>query len=177
MGIKYVYISATPLPSAGVCGAGAQSCGTSSWVPKSPPAQAKHRPGGALINKWILPGKQKTLSRWGKAYEYAALVWAAHIPWKYNEWRKVLKVYLRRRSSDTVSLWRPLARREANTLRPLADSIRLRNPCTDLRLRRCGWYVRFILLCFALFQGSAKVIENVEANKIIQKNLLSGNNI
>jgi hypothetical protein len=56
--------------------------------------------------------------------------------------------YLRRRSSDTVSLWRPLVRREANTLRPLALSIRLRNPWTDLRRRRLGWYVRFILLYF-----------------------------
>ncbi len=41
---------------------------------------------------------------------------------------QILKNYLSGLTSDTVSLWRPLARREANTLRPFADSIRLRNP-------------------------------------------------
>jgi hypothetical protein len=40
-------------------------------------------------------------------------------------WRSCRRVY----SSDTDNFFRPLARREANTLRPLAVSILLRNPC------------------------------------------------
>lgn len=47
-------------------------------------------------------------------------------------------------SLETVSFLRPFARRLANTFLPLAVSIRLRNPCTDLRRRLCGWNVRFI---------------------------------
>ncbi|KKY62283.1 hypothetical protein Tanf_02615 [Tannerella forsythia] len=38
-------------------------------------------------------------------------------------------------SSDTVSLFRPLARREANTRRPLAVDILRRNPCLFFLLR------------------------------------------
>lgn len=87
--------------------------------------------------------------------------------------KRILKNdYFRRRSSDTVSLWRPFARREASTLRPLADSIRLRKPCTDLRLRREGWYVRFITYCFKypFLQGSAKVGENLTRTKLYTGN-------
>lgn len=50
----------------------------------------------------------------------------------------IFKYYFRRFSSETVSLWRPFARREARTLRPLAVCIRLRKPCTVLRRLRCG---------------------------------------
>ena len=67
-----------------------------------------------------------------------------------GEWILIVD-YLRRRSSETVSLWRPLARRDAKTLRPLADCIRLRKPWTVLRRLRCGWYVRFITYALAPF--------------------------
>jgi hypothetical protein len=46
--------------------------------------------------------------------------------------------YFKRFSSDTVSLWRPFARRDANTRRPFLVLIRLRNPCLLARLRREG---------------------------------------
>src|SRR6185312_9267308 len=55
-------------------------------------------------------------------------------------------------SSETVSLWRPFFLRLANTLRPLAVDMRSLKPCTLLRRRLCGWYVRFfpgILFCFS----------------------------
>ena len=42
------------------------------------------------------------------------------------------------RSTDTVSLWRPLARRLASTLRPFLELIRERNPCLFLRFLREG---------------------------------------
>lgn len=39
-----------------------------------------------------------------------------------------IRIYFNLFSSETVSLTRPFLRRLANTLRPLADSMRLRNP-------------------------------------------------
>ena len=59
--------------------------------------------------------------------------------------------FLAPRSSEIVSLWRPFARRLANTLRPLASCIRLRKPCVVFLRRFEGWYVRFfpgIVCCF-----------------------------
>jgi hypothetical protein len=48
-------------------------------------------------------------------------------------------------SSDVVRRLRPLARRRLSMLRPALVSMRVRNPCVLARLRRDGWYVRFIL--------------------------------
>src|SRR5258706_9969994 len=43
-----------------------------------------------------------------------------------------------------VSRARPLARRLARTLRPLAVAIRARKPCVRLRCKLLGWKVLFI---------------------------------
>jgi len=43
-----------------------------------------------------------------------------------------------RRSELTDNFFRPFARRELNTLRPLAEDMRLRKPCLFLRLRTEG---------------------------------------
>ena len=48
------------------------------------------------------------------------------------------------RSSLTVSLWRPFARRRARTARPFFVAIRCRNPWVFFRFRLWGWKVRFI---------------------------------
>jgi hypothetical protein len=42
------------------------------------------------------------------------------------------------RSSLTVNLYRPFARRAARTLRPFLVAIRARNPCVERRRRRLG---------------------------------------
>ena len=47
-------------------------------------------------------------------------------------------------SLETVNFLRPFLRRADNTLRPLALAMRSRKPCTDLRRRLWGWYVRFL---------------------------------
>ncbi len=52
--------------------------------------------------------------------------------------------YFGPRSSLTVSLCLPLARRRAITLRPLAVSMRERKPCLLTRFLLLGWNVRFI---------------------------------
>ena len=49
-------------------------------------------------------------------------------------------------SSETVNLALPLARREANTLRPLAVAILERKPCLFFLFRLEGWNVLFIFL-------------------------------
>jgi hypothetical protein len=73
------------------------------------------------------------------------------------------KVYLCDGSSLVVNLWRPAARRLANTARPATELIRLRKPCLFVRLRLLGWYVRFMaegLACFphtTLAGGAANV--------------------
>lgn len=54
-------------------------------------------------------------------------------------------------SSETVSFLRPLARRAANTLRPLAVAILARNPCLLILLRREGWKVLFIAIVVSCF--------------------------
>lgn len=54
-------------------------------------------------------------------------------------------------SSETVSFLRPLARRAANTLRPLAVAILVRNPCLLILLRRDGWKVLFIAIAISFF--------------------------
>ena len=38
----------------------------------------------------------------------------------------------------------PFFRRRARTLRPFLVAMRSKKPCTRLRRRLCGWYVRFI---------------------------------
>ena len=53
-------------------------------------------------------------------------------------------------SSDTVSFLRPLARREANTRRPLAVDILRRKPCLFFLFRLEGWNVLFILIYLLL---------------------------
>lgn len=49
-------------------------------------------------------------------------------------------------SSETVNLALPLARREANTLRPLAVAILERKPCLFFLFLLEGWNVLFIFL-------------------------------
>ena len=56
------------------------------------------------------------------------------------------QAYLNVDSSDTVSFLRPLARRAANTLRPLAVDILRRKPCLLILFRRDGWNVLFIAI-------------------------------
>lgn len=51
---------------------------------------------------------------------------------------------LRLNSAETESLPRPFRRRRDRTLRPFFDFIRARKPCLLRRLRRLGWYVRFM---------------------------------
>ena len=71
-----------------------------------------------------------------------------------------------RRSELTVNFFRPFWRRELNTLRPLAEDMRLRKPCLLRRLRTEGWKVLFISLllkrkpCNGLQPeiGSAKIV-------------------
>ena len=54
-------------------------------------------------------------------------------------------------SSETVSFLRPLARRAANTLRPLAVAILSRKPCLFFLFLLEGWNVLFIAVsCFTL---------------------------
>lgn len=48
--------------------------------------------------------------------------------------------------SLTVRFLRPLERRRASTRRPFLVAIRERKPCLLARLRRLGWYVRFMML-------------------------------
>ena len=47
-------------------------------------------------------------------------------------------LFLNYRSSLTVNLCRPRARRRATTFRPFFVAIRARNPCVFFRLRLCG---------------------------------------
>lgn len=47
-------------------------------------------------------------------------------------------------SSETVSFFRPLARRAANTLRPFAVAILSRKPCLFFLFLLEGWNVLFI---------------------------------
>src|SRR5690348_14554177 len=56
-------------------------------------------------------------------------------------------------SSETVSFLRPFRLRDANTLRPLAEAMRSRNPCLFFLFLREGWYVRFIALSIYLKKG------------------------
>jgi hypothetical protein len=51
-----------------------------------------------------------------------------------------------RRSSEVVNFLRPFFLREANTARPWAVPMRLRNPCLFLRFVFEGWYVLFIAI-------------------------------
>ncbi len=51
-------------------------------------------------------------------------------------------------SSETVSFFLPLARREANTLRPLADAILSRKPCLFFLFLLEGWNVLFISISY-----------------------------
>ena len=53
-------------------------------------------------------------------------------------------------SSETVNFFLPLARRAANTLRPLAVDILSLKPCLCLRLVLDGWNVLFIAYVFLL---------------------------
>lgn len=57
-------------------------------------------------------------------------------------------------SSETVSLARPLARREANTLRPLAVAILERKPCLFFLFLLEGWNVLFIFFYIYLLLSS-----------------------
>jgi hypothetical protein len=70
-------------------------------------------------------------------------------------------------SLDTVSFLRPFLRRLASTLRPFAVAMRSRKPCTDLRRRLWGWYVRFLFAIFydfpftkIFFQNSVQTQQN-----------------
>ena len=56
-------------------------------------------------------------------------------------------------SSETVSFLRPCALRRATTLAPATVAMRLRKPCLFVRLRREGWYVRFIARFYQLLIG------------------------
>jgi hypothetical protein len=47
-------------------------------------------------------------------------------------------------AGQTVSRFRPFARRRFNTFRPPLVFMRSRNPCVFARRRRLGWNVRFI---------------------------------
>lgn len=51
-------------------------------------------------------------------------------------------------SSDTVNFLRPLARRLANTRRPLAVAILSRNPCLFFLFLLEGWNVLFIVYTY-----------------------------
>lgn len=55
-------------------------------------------------------------------------------------------IYYPQYSSETVNLARPLARRAANTLRPLAVAILERKPCLFFLFLLDGWNVLFIFL-------------------------------
>jgi hypothetical protein len=50
----------------------------------------------------------------------------------------------RKSAGQTVSRFRPFARRRFNTFRPPLVFIRSRKPCVFARRRRLGWNVRFI---------------------------------
>lgn len=54
--------------------------------------------------------------------------------------------YLPERWSLTVRFLRPFWRRRFKILRPFFVLFRARKPCLLARLRRLGWYVRFIIL-------------------------------
>jgi hypothetical protein len=51
-------------------------------------------------------------------------------------------------SSDTVNFFLPLARRAANTLRPLALAILVRKPCLFFLFLFEGWNVCFIAVFY-----------------------------
>ena len=53
-----------------------------------------------------------------------------------------------------VSLARPFKRRRASTFRPLAVAFLFINPCSTLRWRLCGWYVRFGILFLKIYYYS-----------------------
>ena len=65
---------------------------------------------------------------WKSAFKSFSRLRRSWAPSVFRIANKATEAYFRRRSSDTLSLWRPLARREASTLRPLAVCIRLRKP-------------------------------------------------
>ena len=73
----------------------------------------------------------------------------------YKYWKSSLlewgRSYFNFVSSEIVNFFRPFLRRAANTLRPLAVSMRLRKPWTVLRRFVWGWNVRFILIIFIPF--------------------------
>jgi hypothetical protein len=58
-----------------------------------------------------------------------------------------------RRSSEVVNFLRPFFLREANTARPLAVAMRLRNPCLFLRFVFEGWYVLFVAISQNVFKS------------------------
>ena len=62
-------------------------------------------------------------------------------------------------SSETVSFLRPLARRDASTLRPFFVAILSRKPCLFTRRLLCGWNVLFILSICYLCYYSRKIIQ------------------
>ncbi len=61
---------------------------------------------------------------------------------QYLYWKSVYALCLD--SSETDTFFRPLARLELRTLRPLAEAMRLLKPCLFFLLRLEGWNVRFI---------------------------------
>ena len=64
---------------------------------------------------------------------------------------KAIKNYaLCLRSSETVNLFLPLARRDANTRLPLAVAILSRKPCLFLLFLCEGWYVLFMTVYYLL---------------------------
>ena len=66
------------------------------------------------------------------------------IEYSVAQYATPLEHYFARASSETVSFLRPLARRAASTLRPLAVAILSRKPCLLILFFCEGWKVLFI---------------------------------
>ncbi len=79
----------------------------------------------------------------GRLFETASLCFYA------NEKRRTNLAYPQY-SSDTLNFFLPLARRDANTRRPLAVAILERNPCLFFLFLLDGWKVLFIIVIFLI---------------------------
>ena len=83
------------------------------------------------------------------------------IEYSVAQYATPLEHYFARASSETVSFLRPLARRAASTLRPLAVAILSRKPCLFLLFLLEGWNVLFIfvytILCYYSMRSGCKI--------------------
>ena len=77
-------------------------------------------------------------------------------------------------TAQAASLWRPLARRLASTLRPATEDMRARKPCRLLRLRLLGWKVRFIGILLRLLDRHIRPVLRMPGGWDLTESYFSG---